>query len=53
MASYARRMFPIAIVGGLAVSQLLTLFTTPVTYLALHRFTRYMKLHVAAAGPMR
>jgi len=30
----------IAIVGGLMVSQVLTLFTTPVTYLALHRFQR-------------
>ena len=30
----------IAIVGGLMVSQILTLFTTPVTYLALHRFQR-------------
>jgi multidrug efflux pump subunit AcrB len=30
----------ITIVGGLLLSQLLTLFTTPVVYLALDRFTR-------------
>jgi multidrug efflux pump subunit AcrB len=46
-----RRPLGIAIVGGLAVSQLLTLFTTPVTYLALHRFTRKRGAPTAASAP--
>jgi hydrophobe/amphiphile efflux-1 (HAE1) family protein len=40
-----RRPLGIAIVGGLVFSQLLTLYTTPVVYLALDRFSRR-----AAAG---
>jgi hydrophobe/amphiphile efflux-1 (HAE1) family protein len=41
--SELRQPLGITIVGGLLVSQMLTLFTTPVVYLALHRLSKPMK----------
>jgi hydrophobe/amphiphile efflux-1 (HAE1) family protein len=41
MGSELRRPLGITIVGGLIVSQLLTLFTTPIVYLAMDRFSRH------------
>ncbi len=40
--SELRRPLGIAIVGGLAVSQWLTLYTTPIVYLYLERFARWV-----------
>jgi len=47
-----RRPLGIAIVGGLIVSQLLTLYTTPVVYLYLDRFRLWCG-RMRAGGPGR
>jgi HAE1 family hydrophobic/amphiphilic exporter-1 len=41
--SHSRRSLGIAIVGGLLLSQLITLFVTPVVYLALDRFQEWLR----------
>jgi len=41
----------ISIIGGLLLSQLLTLYTTPVIYLALDRINRGIEKAVPPAGP--
>ncbi|MBK7862678.1 MAG: multidrug efflux RND transporter permease subunit [Archangiaceae bacterium] len=48
MGSELRKPLGVAIVGGLLVSQLLTMFTTPVVYLALDRFSRRKRVSVPA-----
>jgi multidrug efflux pump len=52
-----RRPLGIAIIGGLIVSQLLTLYTTPVVYLYLDRFRlwsnrQWRRLFPRLAGPV-
>jgi HAE1 family hydrophobic/amphiphilic exporter-1 len=49
----ARRPLGLAVVGGLCVSQLVTLFITPVYYIYMDKFGRWVKRRLAgrAAGP--
>jgi multidrug efflux pump len=49
----AELRFPlgISIIGGLLLSQLLTLYTTPVIYLALDRLNRKIEKAVPPVGP--
>ena len=51
MGSELRQPLGITIVGGLLVSQALTLFTTPVVYLALHRLSRSRGVHRDSFAP--
>jgi multidrug efflux pump len=46
-----RRPLGISIVGGLVVSQLLTLYTTPVVYLYLDRFRLWARARFRRAHP--
>src|SRR5438046_10764799 len=47
--SELRQPLGITIVGGLLISQMLTLFTTPVIYVALDKFTRRQRAHALPA----
>jgi hypothetical protein len=46
MGSELRRPLGVSIVGGLIVSQMLTLYTTPVVYIYLDRFQDWVIAHI-------
>jgi multidrug efflux pump len=46
-----RRPLGLSIVGGLIVSQMLTLYTTPIVYLYLDRFRHWAQRHWSSAKP--
>ena len=48
-----RRPLGVTIVGGLLISQLLTLYTTPVVYLYLERLGEWLRRRRAAHSPER
>jgi multidrug efflux pump len=48
--SELRRPLGISIVGGLLLSQFITLYTTPVIYLYMERCSQWVKRRRAAAG---
>jgi Cu/Ag efflux pump CusA len=50
--SELRRPLGIAIVGGLLISQVLTLYTTPVIYLAMDKLRRRLTRKNASAVPV-
>jgi multidrug efflux pump len=50
--SEMRQPLGVAIVGGLALGQFLTLYTTPVIYLYLERFSALIKARRAKAAPL-
>jgi hydrophobic/amphiphilic exporter-1 (mainly G- bacteria), HAE1 family len=52
LGSELRRPLGISVVGGLILSQLLTLYTTPVIYLFLDRFSRWRRQRTVPAGVM-
>jgi multidrug efflux pump len=51
LGSEIRRPLGIAIIGGLIMSQLLTIYTTPVIYLVLDRLTKQRRHHFKSATP--